>query len=66
MTTPRTTLIVTLEASDMDALQDMIVAIARHMNDPDRIAAVRVDDSAVPVRAEVDLRPRPVDPRRLH
>jgi hypothetical protein len=61
---PRIVLTMQLSAPDMDALMDMIIRISAHMGDPDRIAAIRVDESAC--CAELDVAARPVDPRRLH
>ncbi len=50
-------------ADTMDALLDAIEGIAARMDDPDRIAAVRVDEDAC--CAELDVDARPVDPRGL-
>lgn len=57
-------LTVALNAPDMNALQDLIVAFPGHLDRPDCIAAVRIDDIAC--RAEMDICPRPVDPRCLN
>lgn len=64
LSAPPTVLTVQLSAPDMDALLDAISQISATMDDPDRIAAVRVDENAC--CAELDLAARPVDPRRLH
>lgn len=48
----------------LDELLDAIEGIARQMDDPDRIAAIRVDEDAC--CAELDVASRPVDPCRLH
>lgn len=58
------TLTAELEAATMDALIDAVGAIARLLDDADRIAAIRVDELAF--IAELDFAPRPVDPRRLN
>lgn len=55
---------VDLSAPDMDALADLIAALATGLGDPDRIAAIRVDEAAC--RAELDIAARPVNPHRLH
>lgn len=56
----------TLEVSTgtQDELLDAVESIARQMDDPDRIAAIRMDENAC--CAELDVAARPVDPRRLH
>ncbi len=61
---PQIVLTMKLSAPDMDALLDAIGQISAQMDDPDRIAAIRVDETAC--RAELDVAARPVDPRRLH
>tara|TARA_A100001391_G_scaffold179140_1_gene143953 strand:- start:49 stop:222 length:174 start_codon:yes stop_codon:yes gene_type:complete len=55
---------IALRADNMSDLTDLIVALSERLDDPDRIAAVRVDETMF--RAELDLAARPVDPRRLH
>lgn len=57
-------LTVQLSAPDMDALTDMICQITSQMDDPDQIAAIRVDEDAC--CAEVDIAGQPVDARRYH
>lgn len=64
LSAPHIVLTVQLSAPDMDALLDAISQISATMDDPDRIAAVRVDENTC--CAELDLAARPVDPRRLH
>lgn len=61
---PQIVLTMKLSAPDMDALLDVIGQISGQMDDPDRIAAIRVDEDAC--CAELDVAARPVDPRRLH
>lgn len=51
-------------ADDMDELTDALAVLSSQMDDPDRIAAVRVDEIAC--CAELDMIARPVDPRRLN
>lgn len=53
-----------LEAASVSDLTDAIASLARLLDDPDRIAAIRVDEAACV--AELDIAPRPVDPRRLN
>jgi hypothetical protein len=53
-----------LSAPDKDALLDVIGQISGQMDDPDRIAAICLDEDAC--CAELDVAARPVDPRRLH
>lgn len=60
----RIVLTMKLSAPDMDQLMDVIAQISAQMDDPDRIAAIRVDEDAC--CAELDVAERPVDPRRLH
>lgn len=55
---------VQVAAETLNDLLDAIEGIACRMDDPDRIAAIRVDEDAC--RAELDLAARPVDTRRLH
>ena len=45
-------------------LTDAISEVARLLDDPDRIAAIRIDKTAC--MAELDIEPRPVNPRRLN
>ena len=61
---PQIVLTMKLTAPDMDALLDVIGQISAQMDEPDRIAAIRVDETAC--CAELDVAARPVDPRRLH
>ena len=61
---PHIVLTMKLSAPDMDALLDVIGQISGQMDDPERIAAIRVDETAC--CAELDVAARPVDPRRLH
>lgn len=61
---PRIVLTMTLSAPDMDQLMDVIELFAGTVDDPDRIAAIRIDEDAC--CAELDVAARPVDPRRLH
>ncbi|THD82418.1 hypothetical protein E7811_15350 [Aliigemmobacter aestuarii] len=61
---PQIALTLQLSAPDMDALLDLIATISGQLDDPDRIAAIRLDETAC--RAELDVTARPVDPRRLH
>ena len=56
------TFTVTISADSDTEVQDAIIALADSLPDPDHIAAVRLGDCY----AEVDLMPRPVDPKRLH
>lgn len=59
-------LMLTLEISS-GTLHDLLDALAHtagRMDDPDCIAAIRVDEDAC--YAEMDVGARPVDPRRLH
>jgi len=51
-------------ADDMDELADAITVLSGQMDDPDRIAAIRVDQIACCV--QLDIAARPVDPRRLN
>lgn len=60
----RPMLAVQVSAGTMDDLMDAIEALARQLDDPDRIAAIRVDEVAC--CAELEVAPRPVDARRLH
>lgn len=53
-----------VHADDLPELLDAIVTVSRQMDDPDRIAAIRVDETACV--AELALAARPVDPRRLN
>lgn len=55
---------VQVAAETMGNLWDAIEGIACRIDDPDRIAAVRIDEGAC--RAVLDVAARPVDPRRLH
>lgn len=57
-------LTVEVSAGTLDGLLDAIEGVAGRMDDPDRIAAIRVDEDAC--CAELDVAARPVDPRRLH
>ena len=57
-------LVAQLTAGTMDELLDAIAVLAQQMDDPDWIAAIRVDEEAC--SAELDVAARPVDPRRLH
>ena len=52
-----------VSAASLDALLDAIDALAGRLDDPDRIAAIRLDETAF--CAELDAAARPVDPRRL-
>lgn len=61
---PQNVFTVKLYAPDMDALLDLIATISGQLDDPDRIAAIRVDDGSC--CAEIDVANRPVDARRLH
>lgn len=61
---PQIVLTMKLSAPDMDALLNVIGQISGQIDDPDRIAAIRVDEDAC--CAELDAAARPVDPRRLH
>jgi hypothetical protein len=61
---PQIVLTMKLSAPDMDALLDAITLFAGTVDDPDRIAAIRIDEDAC--CAELDVAARPVDPRRLH
>lgn len=63
-TTPHIVLTVQLSAPDMNVLLDLIEQVSATVDDPDRIAPVRVDEDAC--CAEMDFAARPVDPRRLH
>lgn len=51
-------------AQTLTDLLDAIPALARQLDDPDRIVAIRVDEDAC--CAELDVAARPGDPRRLH
>ena len=53
-----------IEAASMSELTDAIAGVARLLDDPDRIAAIRIDENAC--MAELDIEPRPVNPRRLN
>ena len=53
-----------LEAASVSELTDAIECLARLLDDPDRIAAIRIDETAC--MAELDIEPRPVDPCRLN
>ncbi|MFC3086345.1 hypothetical protein [Tabrizicola soli] len=55
---------VQVAAETVGDLLDAVAVIARRMDDPDRIEAIRIDESAC--RAELDVAARPVDPRPLH
>ena len=57
-------LTVKLSAPDMDAPLEPIGQISATMEDPDCIAAVRMDEDGC--CAELYVAARPVDPRRLH
>jgi hypothetical protein len=57
-------LTVEVSADGMEALTDALAVVACRMDDPDRIAAVRVDEFAC--CAELYMIARPVDPRRLN
>lgn len=61
---PSIVLTMNVSAPDMDTLLDAIRQLAGAMDDPDRIAAIRIDEDAC--CAELDVAARPVDPRRLH
>jgi hypothetical protein len=61
---PQIVLTMKLSAPDKDALLDVIGQISGQMDDPDRIAAICLDEDAC--CAELDVAARPVDPRRLH
>lgn len=61
---PRVILTMKLSASDMDELAEVIALLSSKLDDPDRIAAIRIDEEAC--CAEMDVADRPVDPRRLH
>lgn len=61
---PKIVLTMKLSAPDMDALLDVIGHINGQMDDPDRIAAIRVDENGC--CAELDVAARRVDPRSLH
>jgi len=52
------------QAQRMSELTDAISGIAEHMDDPDRIAEIRVGE--ILFRAELDIAARPIDPRRLN
>lgn len=62
--TPLNVLTVQLSAPDLDALTDMICQITSQMDDPDQIAAIRMDEDAC--CAEVDIAGQAVDARRYH
>lgn len=64
LSTPHIALTVQVSAPDMHALLDALAQISATMDDPDCIAAVRVDEDAC--CAELDVVARPVDPRSLH
>lgn len=53
-----------VSAGASEDLLDAIESIAEQMDDPDRIAAIRIDEDAC--CAEMVVAARPVDPRRLH
>lgn len=53
-----------ISAGTLDGVLDAIEGFAGRMDDPDRIAAIRVDEVAL--CAELDVAARPVDPSRLH
>jgi hypothetical protein len=55
---------VELTAMDMDELTEALAVVARQLDDPDRIEAIRVDEMACAL--ELDIAARPVDARRLH
>lgn len=57
-------LVAQVTAGTMDELVEVLAAFARQKDDPDRIAAIRIDEEAC--RAELDVATRPVDPRRLN
>lgn len=57
-------LTVEISAGTLDGLLDAIEGFSGRLDDPDRIAAIRVDEDAC--CAELDVAARPVDPRRLH
>lgn len=52
-----------VSAASLDALLDAIDALAGRLDDPDRIAAIRLNETAF--CAELDAAERQVDPRRL-
>jgi hypothetical protein len=53
-----------ISAGSLDGLLDAIKGVAGRLDDPDRIAAIRVDEDAC--CAELDVAARPVGPLRLH
>lgn len=57
-------LTIEVSAGTLDGLLNAIEGFSGRMDDPDRIAAIRVDEDAC--CAELDVAARPVDPRRLH
>ncbi|MGO4909025.1 hypothetical protein ACEN2J_11935 [Pseudorhodobacter sp. W20_MBD10_FR17] len=61
---PATVLTITLSADDLDALVDLAATVSANMDDPDRIAAIRMDEANCTL--QMDIAARPVDPRRLH
>ena len=63
-TAPATVLTVTLSADDMGTLMDLVETVSAKMDDPDRIAAIRLDEANCTL--QMDIAARPVDLRRLH
>jgi hypothetical protein len=61
---PTIALTIHLSADDLPALMSAAEQVAAGIGDPDRIEAVRVDESVCCL--EMDIAARPVDPRRLH
>jgi hypothetical protein len=57
-------LTVGVHTDDLTELTDALAVVARQMDDPARIEAIRVDQIAC--FAELDIAARPVDPRRLN
>lgn len=53
-----------IHTDDLPELLDAIVTVSRQMDDPDRIAAIRVDEIACCVQLAIAA--LPVDPRRLN
>ncbi|MFO7921830.1 MAG: hypothetical protein R6U99_13685 [Nioella sp.] len=53
-----------IEAEDQDQLFEAIVRFSHSLGDPFRVAEIRLAEDAV--CAELDVNPRPTDPRRLH
>jgi hypothetical protein len=60
---PALTLTVQVSAASLDDLLDAIDDNAGRLDDPDRLAAIRLDETAF--CAELDVASRPVNPRRL-